>query len=234
MLHHGSPLFGGHLISTHCHGPAQPPVGLPPTATTSMGNLQAATPAQLDLGHQGITTDFLHWTRHLHHLHLPRDSVLWAALTMGHYGLFCSRELAQPKLAEAGVPHYICIQDVTPHFSRGCLHYICILLSSIKMDPFHQGCPMIIGCTGTPVCGACKAWCILQQHQQGQTSPDALFLQIDSRALDRVTLVRHIKDIATQLGLEPSRYSGHSLCIRGATSATQAGLSQWQIQVMRQ
>ena len=151
---------------------------------------------------------------------------------MGHYGLFCRGKLVQPKLAEAGVPQYIHVQDVTPHFSRGCLNYICVLLSSSKMDPFHQGCPVIISCTGTPVCGACKAWCILQQHQWTQTSPDAPFLQIDSRALDHMTLVRHIKDIATWLGLDPSRYSGHSLCIRGATSAAQTGLFQWQIKLM--
>ena len=177
-------------------------------------------------------TDFLHRARPLHCLHLPKDRVLWAALTMGHYGLFHSGELAQPKLAEAGIPWFICVQDVTPHFSRGCLHCICVMLSSSKTDPFHQGCPVILSYTGTSVCSACKAWHILQQHQQTRTSLDAPFLQIDSRALDHITLVRHIKDIATQLGLEPSRYSVHSLCIGGATSAAQAGLSQWQIKLM--
>ena len=120
---------------------------------------------QMDSGHQGITTEFLQRASPLHCLHLPRDSVLWAALRLAHYGLFCSGELVQPKLAEAGVPWYICVQDVTPHFSRGHLHYVCILLSSSKMDPFHQGCPIIISCTGTPVCGACEAWHILQEHQ---------------------------------------------------------------------
>ena len=115
---------------------------------------------------------------------------------------------------------------------QGTLHYVHIMLSSSKMDPFHQGCPIIISCTSTPVCRACMAWHVLQQHQQTQTSPDAPFLQIDSRPLGCVTLVKHIKDIATWLGLDPSRYSGHSLCIRGATSVVQAGLSEWQIKLM--
>ena len=99
---------------------------------------------QPDSGCQGITMEFLCRARPLHHLHLPRNRVLWPALTMGHYGLFQSGELVQPKLAEAGVPQFIHVQDVTPHFSRGCLHYIHVLLSSSKMDPFHQGCPVII------------------------------------------------------------------------------------------
>ena len=187
---------------------------------------------QLDSGHQGITTDFLHRTRPLHCPQLPRDRVLWAALTMGHYGLFHSGELAQPKLAEGRAPRFICVQDITRHFSRGCLHYIFILLASSKTDPLHQGCPIIIGCTGTPVCSACEAWHLLQQHQQTQTSPEAPFFQIDNRALDSVTLVKHINDVATLLGLDLSRYSGHSLRIGEATSAAQAGLSQWQIKLM--
>ena len=180
---------------------------------------------QPDSGHQGIMMEFLCRARPLHHLYLPKDSVLWAALTLGHYGLLCSSKLAQPKLAEAGVPQYICVKDVTPHFSRGHLHYIHIVLSSSKMDPFHQGCPVIIGCTDTPMCGSCETWCIIQQHQWAQTSPDAPFLQIDSRALDHLTLVQHIKDIAAWLGLNPSRYSGHSLCIGEATSTTWVGVS---------
>ena len=125
---------------------------------------------QLDLGQQGVTMEFLQQARPLHWFHLPKDSVLWAALTFSHCGLFCSGELAQPKLAEAGAPQFIQVWDVTPHFSQGCLHYVCIMLSGSKMDPFHLGCPVIIGCTGTPVCGACKAWHIIQEHQQTQTS----------------------------------------------------------------
>ena len=63
---------------------------------------------------------------------------------------------------------------------------------------------------------------------------DAPFLQVDGRALDRLTLVDHIKATAAKLGLDPSRYSGHSLHIGGATSAAQAGLSQWQIKLLGQ
>ena len=226
MLCYSSPLFGGHSVSTHCHGPAKPPAGL-------LQAIQRQQPQpQLDLGCQGIMMEFLHRARPLHWLHLSRDSVLWAALTMGHYGLFCSRELAQPKLAEAGVPWYIHVQDVTLHFFRGHLHYICILLSSSKMDPFHQGSPIIFGCTGTPMCGACEAWYILQQHQWTQTPLDAPFLQINIRLLDHMILVRHMKDTATWLGLDSSRYSDHSLCIWRSTSAAQARLSQWQIKLM--
>ena len=189
---------------------------------------------QPDSGRQGITSSFLSRARPLHSTNSHRDKVLWAALTLGHYGLFRSGELAQPKLAEAGAPCFIRVQDVTPYFSTGQLHYVHVLLTSNKTDHFHQGCPVIIGCTKTPICGACEAWHLLQHHQHVGSLPGDPFFKINDRALDRVTLVIHIKHLATSLGLDSSRYSGHSLRIGGATSATEAGLSQWQIKLLGQ
>ena len=110
--------------------------------------------------------------------------------------------------------------------------HVHIFLASSKTDYFHQGCPVIIGCTRTPICRACKAWHLLQYHQHAGSSPEAPFFKINNRALDRVTLVNHIKRLATSLGLDSSRYSGHSLRIGGATSATEAGLSHWQIKLL--
>ena len=147
---------------------------------------------------------------------------------------FCSGKLAQPKLAEAGVAQFIRVQDITPHFMQVCLHFVCIKLSGSKTNSFQLGCPVIIGCTRTAVCGACEAWHIIQSHRCTQTLPNAPFLQVNGRALDHLRLVNHIKATVAKLGLNPSRYSGHSLCIRGAISAAQAGLSQWQIKLLGQ
>ena len=61
----------------------------------------------LDLGQHGITMEFLCQARPLHWLHNTKDSMLWAILTISNYGLFNSRELAQPKLAEARVALFI-------------------------------------------------------------------------------------------------------------------------------
>ena len=163
---------------------------------------------QADSGQQSVTTESLCQARPLHQLHIPKDSALWAGLTLSH---FHSSELAQPKLAEGGACWFIGEWDVTPHLSQGLLHYVCIMLSGSKTDPFHLDCSVITGCTGTPVCGACKAWHIIQDNRWTQTPHDAPFLQIDGRALDHLTLVRHIKAIVGKLGLNPSMYSGHSL-----------------------
>ena len=126
-------------------------------------------------------------------------------------------------------------KGVGHHPSTSCrvAYTLCTLnCQAARLTPSSCGCQVIIGCTGTAVCGACEAWHIIQSHRCMQTPPNAPFLQVDGRAMDHLMLVNHIKATAAKLRLNPSRYSGHSLCIRGATSAVQAGLSQWQIKLL--
>ena len=100
---------------------------------------------QLDLGHQGITMDFLCRTKPLHCPQLPRDRVLWTALTIGHYSLFCSGELAQLKLAEAGAPCFICVQDVTPHFSGDASTMFASCWPAARWTPSTRAAPSSLG-----------------------------------------------------------------------------------------
>ena len=83
-------MTGHHYLAAIClahiaMGLTNPPAGLPSTATTALGNLQTAASAPVRLGPSGY---YDRLPVPLHHLHPPRDSVLWAALTIGHYGLF--------------------------------------------------------------------------------------------------------------------------------------------------
>ena len=172
-------------------------------------------PPQLDLGCQGITTSFLCRAKPLHCPQSARDRVLWAALTTGHNGLFCNGKLVQLKMAEASTPHFIKVQDVMMQFTQGQLHYVHVFLNTSKTDHYHQGCPVAIGCTSISICGACEAWHLLQHHQCMGSSLEAPFFQLQNRALDHMTLVNHIKHVATCLRLDPSRYSGPQLAYRG-------------------
>ena len=42
-------------------------------------------------------------------------------------------------------------------------------------------------------------------------------------------MVGYIKGLLSKLGLNPLLYNGHTMCIRGATTATVAGLRDWEI-----
>ena len=109
------------------------------------------------------------------------------------------------------------------------LQYITIHLQISKTDPFGQGTNMIIGWSGTQVCSVCTTWDLLQSYQVKWASPTAPFFQLSSQPLSRDVMVGHIKGLLAKLGLNPSFYSGRSLHIGGATTATAAGLRDWEI-----
>ena len=88
---------------------------------------------------------------------------------------------------------------------------------------------MIIGCSGTQVCGVCTGWNLIQSHWVKWASPAAPFFQLSGQPLSRDVMVGHIKGLLAKLGLNPSSYSRHSLHIGGATTAAAAGLRDWEI-----
>ena len=125
---------------------------------------------------------------------------------------------------------HLCIQDVTPSLTTQAeIRYSTIHLKVSKTNPFGQGIDMIIGCSGSQVCGACATWNLIQSHWAKQVPPTALFFQLSGQSLSRDVMVGYIKGLLAKLGLNPSLYSGYSMCIRGATTATVAGLKDWEI-----
>ena len=109
------------------------------------------------------------------------------------------------------------------------LPYITICLKISKTDPFSQHVDVIIGCSGTQICGTSAAWDLIQSHWAKQASLTAPFFQLASQPLSRDIMVGYIKGFLAKLGLNPASYSGHSLCIGGATTPTMAGLRDWEI-----
>ena len=84
-----------------------------------------------------------------------------------------------------------------------------------KTDPFGWGVDVIIGCSSTQVCSACTAWDLIQSHWVKWASPAAPFFQLSSWPFSRDMIVAYIKGLLAKLGLSPSSYSRHSLCIGG-------------------
>ena len=125
---------------------------------------------------------------------------------------------------------HLCVQDVTPYLTaQGEFQYVTVHLKGSKTDPFAQGIGVIIGCSGTQVCRTCSAWDLIQSHHANQASSTMPFFQLSRQPLSRSMMVGHIKGLLAKLGLNPSLYSGHSMCIRGATMATMAGFRDWEI-----
>ena len=106
----------------------------------------------------------------------PTQWVLWASLTMAHFGFLWTGEFMVDQELFNPAWH-LCVQDVTPHLTApGELQHITDHLKVSKTDPFGQGIDVIIGCSGTQVCGACSTWDLIQSHHPNQASPMVPFL----------------------------------------------------------
>ena len=114
------------------------------------------------------------------------------------------------------------------------LRYLTIHLKYSKTDPLRKGIDVFIGCSGTPLCGACATWDLIQSHQANWGSPTAPFFQLYGWPLTRAIMVGHMKGLLARLGFNPSFYSGHSLHTGEATTATMAGLRDWEIKSLGQ
>ena len=100
-----------------------------------------------------------------------------------------------------------------------------MFLNTSKTDQFHQGCPIVIGCTGTSICRACKAWHLLQQHQQMGSSPEAPFFKLQNRAPGScdfsepyktccyLSRTRSFEVLWSQLAYKGSHFSSESLAL---------------------
>ena len=148
---------------------------------------------------------------------------------MAHFGfLWMGNFMVDQEIFDPTV--HLCVQDVTPSLTAQAeLQYITILLKVSKTDAFGQGIDVIIGCSGTQLCGACSAWDLIQSHWAKQASLTVPFFQLSGEPLLRSMIVGHIKGLLAKLGLNPSLYSGHSMHIRGVTTATTASLRDLEI-----
>ena len=157
------------------------------------------------------------------------QKVLWAALTMARFSLLHTGEFMVDQ-EQFNPTHHLCIWDIRPSLTTQLkLRYVTIHLKTSKRDPFGQGINVIIGCSSTKVCSTCTAWDLIQSHWVKWASPAAPFFQLSGWPLSRDVMVGHIKGLLAKLGLNPSSYSGHSVHIGGATTATTVGLRDWEI-----
>ena len=165
-----------------------------------------------------------------HPLHqFPAQQVLWAALTMAHFRLLQTGEFTVDQECFDPTCH-LCIQGVSHSITTQLtLQYVTVHLKSSKTGPFGQGINMIIGCSGTQICGVCATWDLIWAHWANRASPTAPFFQLYDQPISRTIMVTHIKGLLTRLGLNPSLYSRHSLHIGGATTAAVASLRYWEI-----
>ena len=85
------------------------------------------------------------------------------------------------------------------------------------------------------VCAACAMQKNLALHYHCGIFDKAtklLFNLSDQRPVSKISLVSFISHLLRLVGIDPSHYSGHSFPIEGVTSASLAGLTDYEIKLL--
>jgi len=167
------------------------------------------------------------------------ESLLWSAMTLGHFGLLRAGEFTINSQLEFSKTKHLCVSDVSFHSlsqsGSECVPYMCVHIKSCKTDKKGQGFNLYIGCSKHVVCGYCAMSKFLGMRQQlgdSHLSSQPLFKFSSGAVLTRNMLIRQTKLYLTLSGVDSTGYTGHSFRVGGATSAASAGMSDWEIKLL--
>ena len=176
-----------------------------------------------------ITPNFLHrihqaWSQQ------PPDfdrTMLWAAFCLGFLGFLRVGEFTCPSM-EAFTPDMLSPEDVFVDSHVAPAH-LAVHLKWSKTATFGVGAILHLGTTGTILCPVTAMLGYLAIRQQ---SSGPLFLFHDGSTLSRPRLVKALREALRLIGVDDSKFSGHSFRIGAATTAAWAGLSDSLIQIL--
>ena len=153
------------------------------------------------------------------------DVVYWAAITWGHFLLFNKRRKVYVMQQGALWP----LTQSRPRWR----HFSSVPRRSALLDGAHktvENWPT----TGQGVCPACamKSNLALQRSRPNMSEESLLFLLENNQALTKQQLVTFVSHLLRLIGVDPTAYGRHSFRIGGSTSASYAGLADYEIQML--
>ena len=139
------------------------------------------------------------------------DKLMTAACTLAFFAfLRCGEFTVDSELPEEVI---LCKEDLVISSNK-----LLINLRKSKTDPFRKGIAIHVYSTKNEVCP------VAAMHQYmcsaKQSASKALFIMEDGNPLNRKTCIRDLKLIIHQVGLDDSKFNGHSLRIGAATTCS--------------
>ena len=181
-----------------------------------------------------VTFDLLCSIHPFVNFHSRDDVVFWSAITCGPFLLLRAGEFTVHNNEHFDLSRHLTLNDVTPHQSPNGQHYWTVRIKQSKTDQRHQGVTLYMSHTNHAVCPTCamKSNLALQQCRPNTTKDSPLLLLENQQVLTRQHLVTFVSHLQRLVGVNPSAYGGHSFRIGGATSASLAGLTDYEIQML--
>ena len=154
-------------------------------------------------------------------------TMLWAAFCLGFFGFMRAGEFTCPS-KEAFTPFMLAASDIQVD-SHIAPRHLTVHLRQSKTDPFGAGVTLHLGVTGDFLC---PVLALLGYLAIRQSTPGPLFLFHDGSTLSRTRLVKELHLALHMIGVDDSRFSGHSFRIGAATTAARVGLQDSMIKTL--
>jgi len=162
---------------------------------------------------------------------LPTDITFWAAITTAHFLLLRASEFTITDSHSDDIP--LLLKDATICITSDGDEYLALRIKKSKTDQKGEGIVLYTGHTQHKVCAVCAIKSNLQLQQKIDHHGDMTLFQLaNGESISRQGLITFITPLLRLAGLEPNAYSGHSFRIGGATSASIAGLQDYEIKLM--
>jgi hypothetical protein len=157
------------------------------------------------------------------------ELMLKSVMSLAFFGCFRAGELC---LSDSGnfdkACNLTCGDIVFSHAEK----YLTVLLKKSKTDKCDAGVKVHVGCSTHEVCAYCIMTRFADVHPNDFQSDLPLFVDNAGTVLRNSYFQSTTKLLLTASGFDASLYSGHSFRAGGATSAADAGFSDWEIKML--
>ena len=153
----------------------------------------------------------------------PAHRTLWAMLTTAVYGLFRSGEISARSVNSK---EFLRLRDLL----RDSAKRYRVFLDTSKTDIWRLGVHVHIIANGSATCPIAALDAMLEDRDLSK--PDTPLFALEGRPVTRQRLLSALKKLLAKAGLDPSKYSGHSLRKGGAQTLLEAGVPESQIQIL--
>lgn len=174
-----------------------------------------------------ITADLLFGILSVLDFSRPFDLTFWAACLVGFFSFFRKSNLLIPAVGKFDPSRHLCRSDV--HLSKSGAVISVRWSKSIQYRQRTLQVPLP-RMAASPFCPSAALLLVLTQlPAQGSQSPLFCYpAPSGAKPLTYSTFVGYLRHCLTKLGLDPSKYSGHSLRRGGASFALQCGVpTEW-------
>ena len=147
-------------------------------------------------------------------------AMLWAAMILCFYGFLRAGEVVVPSDTGFDPSQHLTYNDIAVD-NRRQPSFITVTIKQSKTDPFRKGVTVVIGRAAGPLCPLVAVLSYMAMRQQGE---GPLFQFRDGRPLTRERFVAKVWEVLQDIGIDQTKYCGHSFRIGAATTAARKGI----------